>query len=78
MSATPGRRLTLTGTVESGVEPSCLVLKDEKTGLQVNISGSNRLVRAGARVTVVGQIRTDVMSYCQQGPIFEVIAATAG
>jgi hypothetical protein len=74
----PGGRLTLTGTVESGVEPSCLVLTDEKTGMRVNLTGGNRLVRVGARVTVVGQIRTDLMSYCQQGQIFEVLTATAG
>lgn len=72
----PGGRLTLTGTVESGVEPRCLILEDEKTGLRVNITGGNPLVRVGARITVVGQIRKDLMSYCQQGPIFEVITAT--
>jgi hypothetical protein len=75
---TPGRQLTLTGTVQEGAEARCLVLKDEKTGLQVNLAGGNTAVQVGVRVTVVGQIRTDLMSYCQQGPIFVVSSATAG
>ncbi len=78
-SRKPGARLTLTGTVEAGVEASCLVLEDEKTGLRVNLTGGEKaVVRVGSRITVVGQLRNDVMSYCQQGPVFVVIEATAG
>lgn len=78
-SRAPGARLTLTGTVQAGVEANCLVLEDEKTGLRVNITGGAKaVVRLGSRITVVGQIRTDLMSYCQQGPVFVVISATAG
>ena len=67
---------TLTGTVTAGVGPGCLVLEDEKTRLHVTVIGGNKLVRAGARVTVVGRIRKDLRSYCQQGPLFEVITAS--
>lgn len=64
--------------MQEGVEASCLLLKDEKTGLQVNLAGEKTaVVRAGARVTVVGRIRNDLMSYCQQGPIFVVSSVTA-
>jgi hypothetical protein len=72
----PGAELTLTGTVEAGVEASCLILRDEKTGRQVNLNGGNKDVRLGVRVTVVGRIRNDLMSFCQQGPIFVVSSAT--
>lgn len=73
----PGAGLTLTGTVEAGVEPSCLLLTDETTGRRLNITGGDKtVVKVGARITVVGQIRTDLRSYCQQGPIFQVLTAT--
>ena len=35
------------------------------------------VVTLGARITVTGRIRTDLMSYCQQGAIFQVESATA-
>lgn len=58
--------------------PKCLLLTDEKTGRRVNLSGGNDAVVAlGARITVTGRIRTDLMSYCQQGAIFQVESATA-
>jgi hypothetical protein len=72
-------KLTLTGTVESGVEHGCLLLTDRKSGRRVNLSGGNpSIVKAGATVTVVGVIRGDLMSYCQQGPIFQVLEAKKG
>ncbi|MET3805709.1 hypothetical protein ABIB25_002713 [Nakamurella sp. UYEF19] len=75
----PGEQLTLTGTVEAGVERGCLILKDTATGRQVNLtSGDKNIVKVGAKVTVVGVIRKDMMSYCQQGAIFQVVRATAG
>lgn len=71
-------KLTLTGTIEAGVEHGCLVLTDDRTKRRVNLSGGNHdIVKAGATVTVVGVIRGDMLSYCQQGPIFQVLQATA-
>ena len=71
-------KLTLTGTIEAGVEHGCLVLTDDRTKRRVNLSGGNQdIVKAGATVTVVGVIRGDMLSYCQQGPIFQVLQATA-
>jgi len=71
-------KLTLTGTIEAGVEHGCLVLTDDRTKRRVNLSGGNQdVVKAGATVTVVGVIRGDMLSYCQQGPIFQVVQATA-
>jgi hypothetical protein len=72
-----GARLTIVGTVEDGVEPSCLILTDEKTGRRYNAMGGDRaIVKVGARIKVVGVIRTDVMSYCQQGQILQVLQAS--
>ena len=74
---TPGAKLTLTGTVEKGVEPSCLLLTDVRTGLRVNLYGGDpAVVKAGAEVTVTGTIAKGMMSYCQQGQIFQVQKAT--
>ena len=76
-SVVGGTRMTLVGTVEEGVEASCLILTDEKTGQRFNLTGGDKtVVRPGARVTVVGVVRTDMMSYCQQGHIFQVLKAT--
>ena len=76
-SGTPGARLTLRGTVEAGVEHGCLVLTDRATGRRFTLTaGKPAIVKVGADLTVVGVIRTDLMSYCQQGPIFHVISAT--
>ena len=63
--------------MEKGVEPSCLLLTDDKTGLRVNLSGGDpKVVKAGADVTVTGVIAKGMMSYCQQGQIFQVQTAT--
>jgi hypothetical protein len=72
-----GARVTVVGTVEDGVEPSCLILTDEKTGRRYNVMGGDRaVVKIGARVKVVGVIRTDMMSFCQQGQILQALQAS--
>ncbi len=72
-----GERMTLVGTVEEGVEASCLILTDEKTKQLYNLTGGDKtIVKVGARVTVVGVVRTGMMSFCQQGRIFQVLEAT--
>lgn len=73
-----GQQLTLHGTVQEGVERGCLLLKDATTGQQYNLTGGDAaVVKVGANLTVTGVIRKDLMSYCQQGQIFQVINATA-
>lgn len=67
----PGRaarpRMTLTGTVEAGVEAGCLLL-----GGYLLLDGDRSLVRAGARLTVTGWPEPEVMTTCQQGTPFRV------
>jgi len=67
---------TLVGTVAAGVEAGCLILTDETTGRQYNLTGGDKaILKAGARVKVTGVTPTDMMSYCQQGAIFQVLTA---
>jgi hypothetical protein len=65
---------TLTGQVEAGVEPGCLLLRQSgKTYLLM--SGDPSVVKAGASVVVTGHVTTGIMSYCQQGLPFTVTTA---
>ncbi len=74
-----GQQLTLTGTIEEGVEHGCLLLTDTATGRRYNLTGGNpAIIKVGVKVKVVGVIRKDLMSYCQQGAIFQVLTGTAG
>jgi hypothetical protein len=61
--AAPGDGLlTVTGTVTEGVEAGCRVLDG-----YLLIGGPSDLLQPGARITVIGRIDPDVLSYCQQG-----------
>ncbi|MEU1889403.1 hypothetical protein [Micromonospora sp. WMMD987] len=67
----PGPGATeLTGTVESGVEPGCLLLDGHQL-----VGGPADVLVAGARVSVTGRSQPDLMSTCQQGIPFLVESA---
>jgi hypothetical protein len=72
-SASPGD-LTLTGQVEQGVEPGCLIMRSGGKTYELT-SVNHSVVYAGAVVVVTGHIVTGMMSHCQQGPIFQVTSA---
>ena len=61
------RPMTLSGTVEAGVEHNCFLLDG-----YLLVGGSPDLVRAGARVTVTGHVQPGLMTTCQQGIPFMV------
>ncbi|MCI4064284.1 hypothetical protein MRQ36_17450 [Micromonospora sp. R77] len=61
---------TLTGTVQGGVEPNCLLLDGN-----LLIGGPRDLLRPGAKVTVTGRPQPDMMTTCQQGTPFVVESA---
>jgi hypothetical protein len=65
--------MTLTGTVSAGVEPDCLLLDK-----YLLVNGPRDVLRPGARVTVTGRVRSDLMTTCQQGTPFMVETARAG
>ncbi|GAA3756901.1 hypothetical protein GCM10022225_47620 [Plantactinospora mayteni] len=69
----PSGTTTLSGTVRAGVEPNCLLLDG-----YLLVGGPRDVITAGARVTVVGQVRADLMTTCQQGTPFQVQSATRG
>ncbi|TPG19767.1 hypothetical protein EAH86_04900 [Pedococcus bigeumensis] len=71
--------LTLTGTVEAGVEKGCLVLVGNGTAYV--LIGELAGVVPGSRATVRGHEATNVRTTCQQGSPFRVTAvveATVG
>jgi hypothetical protein len=72
-SSLAGQVMTLTGTVSDGVEAGCRVLQSDQ--------GTFVLIGAvkvpDGRVTVTGTRSTQMMSYCQQGPLFEVHSVKA-
>ncbi|MFC0004586.1 hypothetical protein [Micromonospora siamensis] len=61
---------TLTGTIDSGVEPNCLLLDG-----YLLVGGPRDVLKPGAKVTVTGQPQPDMMTTCQQGTPFVVEAA---
>ena len=65
--AAPSLTLTLTGTVEAGVEANCLLL-----GGYLLLGGDRGVVRPGARLTVTGRPEPGLMTTCQQGVPFHV------
>ncbi|GII22824.1 hypothetical protein [Planosporangium mesophilum] len=77
VSSTPAPELTLSGQVEAGVEPNCLVL--HSGGQTYNLMGGDRnVVKPGNNVVVRGHVAQNVMSYCMQGQPFQVTEASAG
>ena len=72
----PGVSMVLTGQVEPGVEPRCLILHDGGKTYQL-IGGDPAVVKAGARVRVTGHFAAGVMGYCMQGEPFQVTGAQA-
>ena len=71
--------LTLTGTVNAGVEKGCLVLISGASAYV--LIGELTGVLPGSLVTVRGHEATNVRTTCQEGPPFlvtAVVAATVG
>lgn len=73
---TPGStgksEIQLTGRLEQGVE-RCTILRTDDGQSYEMMGGGRLLPEIGTRVRVRGVIRTDVMSFCMQGPIVEVL-----
>lgn len=69
----PAEPVTVTGTVEEGVEPGCLVLDG-----YLLLGGRDRGIRAGAKVIVTGRIQRDLVTTCQQGTPLRVETVRPG
>jgi len=66
----PGARLEISGTVAPGVEGGCHLLSTGGTTYQ--LVGRLHGVVDGRRVTVLGTVRPDLATTCQQGVPFVV------
>src|SRR5207253_9287454 len=75
-SSGPGAsgEMTLTGTVEKGVEAGCLLMRAGDK-LYLLVGGDRAVVKEGARLTVRGMPSPQLISYCQQGEPFQVMEA---
>jgi hypothetical protein len=71
-----GTSTKLTGTLEEGVEPSCLVLRGAGRDHSLYFADPQvkKQAKIGDTVTVVGQARPTQMTTCQQGIPFLVEA----
>jgi len=71
---------TITGTVQAGVEPNCLLLQDDKGShlLIIRDTELRKTAAAGTKVTVTGKSEPGMMSTCQQGIPFIVSAVRPG
>ncbi|MDN3240146.1 hypothetical protein [Glycomyces tritici] len=71
-SSKPGSSMTISGTIEAGVESGCLVLEHEGTVYGIFGNFDSSVVYAGATVTLQGKVDDGMMSTCQQGTPFVV------
>ena len=71
-SSKPGSSMTISGTVEAGVEAGCLVLEYEGTVYGIFGNFDSSVVYAGATVTLHGSVDEGMMTTCQQGTPFVV------
>lgn len=70
-----GATVTLTGTVEEGVESGCIVLLDDARNLIAQLLGpATSAYPFGSRVQVTGRFVEGLLTTCQQGPPFMVDA----
>lgn len=71
---------TISGTVMAGVEPNCLLVQDAK-GSHLLVFDDKALraeTPVGAKVTLTGTSKPNMMSTCQQGIPFIVTSVKAG
>ncbi|MET7370937.1 hypothetical protein [Micromonospora arida] len=61
---------TLSGTLQGGVEPGCVLLDG-----YLLLGGPRDVLMPGARVEVTGRVEPGMMTTCQQGTPFVVTAA---
>ncbi|SCG42228.1 hypothetical protein [Micromonospora inositola] len=66
----PAGDTVLTGTIQAGVEPNCLLLDGN-----LLVGGPRDVLKPGAKVTVTGRSQPGMMTTCQQGTPFVVAAA---
>ena len=69
--------MVIVGVVEMGVEHGCRMLRTEGELYQL-VGSADPMIRPGARLTVRGWPKPDLMTTCQQGVPFQVVEVRAG
>ena len=60
--------ITVTGTMFHGGEAGCWLIRADSTGTEYLLIDTPEALRIdGLRVQVIGEIKTDIASYCMQG-----------
>jgi hypothetical protein len=60
--------ITVTGTMHSGVEAGCWLIRADATGTDYLLIDPPEALRVdGLHVQITGEIKTDMVSYCMQG-----------
>lgn len=79
MPATPPSRdaIVIVGVVEAGVEHGCTMLRTDTVLYQL-VGSADPLIRPGARLSVRGSPKPDLVTTCQQGVPFQVVEVHAG
>jgi hypothetical protein len=73
LPSTSGSEITITGTLQEGVEGNCVLLKTPERLYQLIGGDRSKLqVSPSAKVTVTGRIAVGMMTTCQQGTPFQV------
>ncbi len=67
-----GVGLRVTGTVQAGVEPGCLLLAVADDDTYLLLGEAARDLEPGARVRVTGVPQPDAITFCQQGTPLQV------
>jgi len=71
--------MTITGTLQEGVEGNCVLLKTPDRLYQLICGDRSKLKRnASSKVTVTGRIALGMMTTCQQGTPFQVTDVRPG
>jgi hypothetical protein len=73
---TTSKPMTLTGVLERGAEPSCLILKAGRSSYELQGPLAARL-RVNAHVRLVGHTVSGVASHCMQGTPFVVTSVSS-
>ena len=68
----PPAEITVTGTVEAGVERGCRIFRTADVIYQL-VGSADPRIQAGARLTVRGRPDPALMTTCQQGTPLRVI-----
>lgn len=66
-----GTQMSLSGTIYSGAEPSCLLLRQGNVSYLL-LAGDQMKLRAGVRAVVTGHVVHGIMTHCMQGQPFQV------